>query len=109
MGITEQHQVDWNLSTLGRGTMNNQLFADCNCNDVPDAADIADQTSDDVNGNGIPDECECIGDFTGDDEVGIKDFLFLLGNWGTPNADIDGDGDTGIEDFLILLGEWGPC
>ncbi len=109
VGIMEQHQVDWNFSTLGRGTMDNQLFADCNCNDVPDADDIAGPTSDDANDNGIPDECECLGDLDGDNEVGIGDFLFLLGNWGTPAADLDGDGDTGITDFLILLGSWGPC
>ncbi len=51
----------------------------------------------------------CPWDFDGDGGVGITDFLFLLGNWGTPNADTDGDGDTGITDFLGVLGNWGPC
>ncbi len=54
----------------------------------------------------------CTGDVDGDGEVGIADFLILLGNWG-PNpghpADIDGDGEVGIADFLALLGNWGPC
>ncbi len=59
--ILEQHQIDWSFSTLGKGTMNNQLFDDCNCNDVPDAEDIATGTSLDVNQNGTPDECEAIG------------------------------------------------
>ncbi len=31
---------------------------DCNGNDVPDSCDIADGTSNDVNANGVPDECE---------------------------------------------------
>jgi hypothetical protein len=54
----------------------------------------------------------CLGDLDGDGDVGITDFLELLGAWG-PNpghpADLDGDGDVGITDFLQLLGAWGPC
>ncbi len=54
----------------------------------------------------------CAGDIDGDGEVGILDFLDLLGAWG-PNpghaADLDGDGVVGIIDFLSLLGAWGPC
>jgi hypothetical protein len=111
VAIHEQLQIDWNFSTLGRGTMDNSLFNDCNCNNVPDADDIAAGTSPDVNGNGIPDECDpsCPADLSGDGMVGIVDFLFLLGAWGTPDGDIDGDGDTGISDFLDLLAAWGPC
>ncbi|MDX1388245.1 MAG: M12 family metallo-peptidase, partial [Acidobacteriota bacterium] len=41
---------------------------DCNRNGVDDATDIADTTSDDVNMNGIPDECEdCNGNMVLDD------------------------------------------
>ncbi len=61
IAINEQQQMDWSYSSLGRGTMDNSLFDDCNCNDVPDADDIAAGTSPDVNGNGIPDECEAVG------------------------------------------------
>jgi hypothetical protein len=54
----------------------------------------------------------CPADIDGDGEVGILDFLALLGAWG-PNpghpADIDGDGEVGILDFLSLLAAWGPC
>ncbi|MEE9295147.1 MAG: hypothetical protein V3W34_09350 [Phycisphaerae bacterium] len=57
--ILEQHMIDWNFSTLGRGTMNNTLFEDCNCNGVPDAEDIAGGDSQDNNNDGIPDECDC--------------------------------------------------
>lgn len=38
----------------GRGC----LYVDCNSNDTPDNQDIASATSPDVNGNGVPDECE---------------------------------------------------
>jgi hypothetical protein len=58
VGIHEQQQIDWNLGTLGGGTMDNSLFDDCNSNSVPDADDIAGGTSPDVDGNGIPDECD---------------------------------------------------
>ena len=61
VAIMQQHQLDWSHSTLGRGTMDNSLFTDCNCNGVPDAMDISAGTSQDVNGNGVPDECECGG------------------------------------------------
>ena len=51
-------------------------------------------------------------DITGDNLVGIVDFLLLLAAWG-PNpghpADFDGDGVVGIVDFLLLLASWGPC
>ena len=52
-------------------------------------------------------------DDTGD--VGVKDLLFLLGNWGPCPlkgdcpADFDGSGDVGVKDLLFLLGAWGPC
>ena len=50
--------IDWNHSTLGRGTVDNTIFNDCNCNGVLDSCDIDQSASRDANGNGIPDECE---------------------------------------------------
>lgn len=45
-----------------------------------------------------------------DGEVGIVDFLALLGEWGAVGGSCDFDGGgTGITDFLALLGNWGPC
>ncbi len=82
VGILEQHMIDWKFGTLDRGTMDDSVFADCNCNGVPDSDDIAGGDSDDDNGNGIPDECECPWDFDGSGDVGVSDFLDLLGNWG---------------------------
>ncbi len=42
-------------------------------------------------------------------DVGINDFLALLGQWFTAGScDIDGGG-FGISDFLGLLANWGPC
>ncbi len=89
---------------------------DCNLNLIPDSCDIASGTSRDVNGNGIPDECEppgIPGDLDGDGSVGVKDLLILLGDWGPCAdcddciADLDGDCTVGVKDLLILLGNWG--
>jgi hypothetical protein len=45
-----------------------------------------------------------------DGEVGINDFLDLLGQWTLIDARCDFDGGgVGINDFLDLLGHWGPC
>ncbi len=54
---------------------------------------------------------QCPGDLDDDGNVGITDFLTLLGQWGPGGgpADLDGDGLVGIQDFLMLLAAWGPC
>ena len=49
-------------------------------------------------------------DLDGDNVVGVKDLLLLLGGWGSCEpGDYDADGDVGVKDLLILLGNWGPC
>ena len=46
----------------------------------------------------------------GNGEVGIVDFLALLGEWGQVGTACDFDNDgVGIVDFLKLLGNWGEC
>jgi hypothetical protein len=91
VSILEQQQVDFNFGTLGRGTMNDTLFDDCNCNGIPDRTDIADGTSLDGNGNRIPDTCEpevgnsiCFGDGSG----GLCPCAnFGMGGHGCPNSE----------------------
>ena len=61
------------------------LGADCNANRICDWRDISSGASPDVNGNGIPDECEAC------------------------PADVNGDGTVDVVDLLILLATWGPC
>ena len=54
----------------------------------------------------------CPADVDGDGDVGILDFLQLLGAWGPCTGcpeDIDGDDEVGILDFLALLEAWGSC
>ncbi len=56
--------------------------------------------------------CPCAADVDDDGEVGILDFLLVVGLWGTDPGgmpDIDGDGTVGITEFLLVLGGWGPC
>lgn len=90
---------------------------DCNENGICDGIDIADGTSEDVNENGIPDECEdlCPEDIFEDGVVNTVDLLILLGNWGPCppegpcSGDVDGSGSVDVVDLLALLGAWGPC
>ena len=111
-------------------------FADCNSNGVPDASDIADDSSEDCNANGVPDECDveagtssddndngipdecedtCPADFDGSGNVGAADLAQLLGSWGPcppePEcpADLNDDGSVGAFDLALLLGAWGAC
>ena len=93
--------------------------------------------ADDVNDNGLiigsghrqglgahafilePQDPCCPADLDGDGDVGVSDFLILLGAWGPcPDcgdcgvecvADIDCNCDVGVSDHNILLGAWGPC
>ncbi|MFO0829329.1 MAG: hypothetical protein U0572_14420 [Phycisphaerales bacterium] len=84
---------------------------DCNGNGVDDAFDIVLGTSLDVNGDGIPDECQpCMSDLDHDGMVGPTDLGILLGQWGTAGAaDFNGSGVVDAPDLGILLGAWGPC
>ncbi len=82
---------------------------DCNGNQIADHRDIETGTSQDLNANGIPDECEvCRPDLTGDGEVDTRDFLLFLGAWSLqdPLADWDGDGTVNTLDFLAYLNDW---
>ena len=87
---------------------------DCNENGICDIDDIAFGTSEDTNGNGIPDECECP-DTNGDGTINVNDILAVIGGWDdcVPDADcpadVDGDGTVGVNDLLLVIGEWGEC
>ena len=67
-------------------------------------------------GNNAPavpeDPCpwDCVGD---DGEIGIDEFLAVIGSWGEGQegnpCDFDGDGEIGITEFLKVIGLWGLC
>ncbi|MBG79744.1 MAG: hypothetical protein CMJ39_03415 [Phycisphaerae bacterium] len=87
--------------------------SDCNDNGKPDGCEISMGLVDDMNGNQIPDECECLGDSNLDGKIDIDDLLKLLGYWGAcegcTDVDLNGDGRVDIEDLLRLLELWGDC
>jgi len=97
LGIIKQQTVDYAGSTLGRGTMSNVLFDDCNGNGVMDSQDLSSATSPDDNSDGIPDECRppCADALDGDgDGVGDScDNCPLTANFDQRDADDDGVGD----------------
>jgi len=87
-------------------------LSDCNENGTLDICDVSEGTSQDVNGNGILDECECLWDLDGNGGIGHKDLVTLLTQWRTnPGGppDFDGDGTVAVPDLLLLLANWGPC
>ncbi|MBT8485284.1 MAG: hypothetical protein KJO43_06875 [Phycisphaerae bacterium] len=66
----------------------------------------------DGNQNGIPDECECLADVTGDGVVDIADYLQVLLASGPCDGcpeDIDGSGVVDAADLQIVLLSLGPC
>ena len=92
---------------------------DCNGNGVPDPQDIANGTLHDFNHDGIPDECEGLGDLNCDDRTDFNDinpFVLALAdpagyaaqypNCFIANADMNGDGAVNFDDinpFVALL------
>ncbi|UYV14152.1 MAG: PQQ-dependent sugar dehydrogenase [Phycisphaera sp.] len=77
---------------------------DCDGDLVSDACEIAVGAEADVNGDGIPDSCQCLADLDGDGELTLFDFLEFqnLFDAGDPAADFDGDGSLTLFDFLAF-------
>ena len=73
---------------------------DCDGNLVLDSCDLTNGTHEDSNNNGIPDQCECAGDFDGDGVVAVNDILYVTANWGNP---------FGADDLLLVIAFWGEC
>ncbi len=88
---------------------------DCNGNGVADSEDVSRTVSSDVNGNGQPDECECIGDVDADLAIGLGDLGLLLGAFGhgagdpdfLADADLDADSLITLQDLAHLLTAFG--
>ncbi|MFG0251309.1 MAG: hypothetical protein ACF8NJ_00375 [Phycisphaerales bacterium JB038] len=83
-------------------------YEDCNGNGFRDFCDIANGTSEDVDFNGVPDECECVGDLDGDNDCDQGDLGILLAAYlKDGGGDLDHDGDTDQSDLGILLYKYG--
>jgi hypothetical protein len=93
-------------------TVYNPNQADCNNDGIGNACEIA-AGAPDMNGNGVPDTCECIADLFVDGQVNGADLGALLSQWGTANvntvSDINRDGQVNGADLGFLLANWGPC
>jgi hypothetical protein len=93
-------------------TIANPTQADCNNNGVGDACELAAGAAD-INGDTIPDTCQCIADLFVDRQVNGADLGALLSQWGPANAstvsDINRDGRVDGADLGYLLSNWGPC
>jgi glucose/arabinose dehydrogenase len=59
--LGEIYIVDYGDGEIYRIEAASGSYADCNGNTIADACDISLGTSQDINTNGIPDECECVG------------------------------------------------
>jgi probable HAF family extracellular repeat protein len=86
--------------------------ADCDADGIGDACD----SGGDINGNGVPDNCECIADLYIDGVVNGIDLGALLAYWGltttsagSQRCDLNRDGYINADDLGYLLSRWGPC
>jgi hypothetical protein len=130
--VTAPHHDVLGLSTAGAAYVYEVDLnpTDCNGNNVEDSCDIVHGTSNDLNDNGIPDECEvyCPWDVTSiegggpNGEVDVGDFFALLQHWGPcpeepapcpwDTTSLEGGGPNGevdVGDFFALLQHWGAC
>jgi hypothetical protein len=91
---------------------------DCNGNGVGDQTDILLRRSFDLNEDGVPDECQCLGDLNADLRVDLEDLSAVLAVFGSvhgdpefdPTRDADDDGQIGLSDLAIVLSGFGlPC
>ena len=94
-------------SSSGTGTGHQQVdpIIDCNENGIADDEDIASGTSEDCDGDGVPDECETLLDSDGDgvpdcaDDCPMDPEKTEPGDCGCGTTDIDTDGD-GVSDCI---------
>jgi len=66
----------------------------------------------DLDGNGIPDECECAEDVNSDNMVDMLDYLEALTQYGSIcpcTADVNSDGVVNDTDLSLILNNIGPC
>ena len=92
----------------------NPAQEDCDGDGVGDVCEIAGGFVSDWNQNGLPDDCECLGDVSGNGTVDGIDLAAVLGSWGSAgggefNADIDRSGLVNGADLAVVLSGWGPC
>ena len=95
------------------GNLYGTTCPDCDDDGIPDFVAIRLGLSEDVDSDGIPDDCMTpCHDINGDDIIDGGDLNILLGQWsetGTNPADLNGDQLVDGADLNMLLGAWGVC
>ena len=83
---------------------------DCDFDGVIDRIAIDLGMAIDLNGDVIPDICQCAGDLNLDSAVDSADLVMLLSAWETKSAaDLNGSGLVDAADLVLLIDAWGPC
>jgi hypothetical protein len=91
----------------------NTSQADCDLDGTGDTCEIASGGSD-FNQDGVPDECQCLGDVSRNGIINGTDLATVLAAWGTDgqskfDCDIDNDGVVDGRDLTFVLAGWGEC
>lgn len=88
-----------------------EYAVDCDGDGLVDRGAVAAGLTVDINGNFVPDACECLSDLDQDGSIDSRDLAALLNSWGESGtgADIDGSGVVDAADLTIMLTNWGAC
>jgi hypothetical protein len=105
---------DWaecSISDYNLNDIDDWLEGDCDDDGIPNIWEIWIGWEEDVNGDWIPDICQCFPDISQNSEVDVTDLLIIIDFWGDScnTADINFDGIVDVSDLLIVIGNWGPC
>jgi hypothetical protein len=106
----------WSASVQGQRELliiRRRVSVDCDQDGIDDCTAVSGDLVADINGNAIPDSCECIADLFVDRQVNGADLGALLSQWGPASAgtvsDVNRDGNVDGADLGYLLANWGPC
>jgi formylglycine-generating enzyme required for sulfatase activity len=99
---------------LGATALQCPSTTDCNGDGESDYGQIYAQELEDIDGDWVPDTCECLGEVIVDGRVDGMDLAGVLGQWGSSgdesaSADINGDGLVEGKDLALVLSAWGEC
>lgn len=84
---------------------------DCNENDLLDICEVFDGDKEDIDGNGFPDECDCLADIDNSGWVFYDEVVNVVYRFGDTDsiADVDYSGVVDIRDLIYVLEHWGEC